>query len=303
MNNIVEYFYKIKPQNMIKIGVNYRFEYNNEIYYFEIYNQNSDIEKNISIFENINTIKPLLNEIILNKDKEYITKIDNISYYLYKLNINENIKLKLADISYLSNVNINTSNLKTVNNWSDLWEQRIDYHERQINEMGKKYPLLVESFNYYASLTETAISYIKNTILEEQPTILDINILSHRHISNNLNIKQLYNPANFIADHKARDVSEYIKKSFINGNKNIYKEINEYFKIHYFSSYGARLLMGRLLYPSYYFEVYDEIFLGQEKEKKITEIISKVDEYELFLKKIHLYLLKNYHIPEIEWLK
>ena len=61
--------------------------------------------------------------------------------------------------------------------------------------------------------------------------------------------------------------------------------------------------MGRLLYPSYYFEVYDEIFLGQEKEKKITEIISKVDEYELFLKKIHLYLLKNYHIPEIEWLK
>ena len=38
MNNIVEYFYKIKPQNMIKIGVNYRFEYNNEIYYFEIYN-------------------------------------------------------------------------------------------------------------------------------------------------------------------------------------------------------------------------------------------------------------------------
>ena len=137
MNNIVEYFYKIKPQNMIKIGVNYRFEYNNEIYYFEIYNQNSDIEKNISIFENINTIKPLLNEIILNKDKEYITKIDNIPYYLYKLNINENIKLKLADISYLSNVNINTSNLKTVNNWSDLWEQRIDYHERQINEMGK----------------------------------------------------------------------------------------------------------------------------------------------------------------------
>ena len=208
MNNIVEYFYKIKPQNMIKIGINYRFEYNNEIYYFEIYNQNSDIEKNISIFENINTIKPLLNEIILNKDKEYITKIDNIPYYLYKLNINENIKLKLADISYLSNVNINTSNLKTVNNWSDLWEQRIDYHERQINEMGKKYPLLVESFNYYASLTETAISYIKNTILEEQPTILDINILSHRHISNNLNIKQLYNPANFIADHKARDVKK-----------------------------------------------------------------------------------------------
>ena len=140
MNNIVEYFYKIKPQNMIKIGVNYRFEYNNEIYYFEIYNQNSDIEKNISIFENINTIKPLLNEIILNKDKEYITKIDNIPYYLYKLNINENIKLKLADISYLSNVNINTSNLKTVNNWSDLWEQRIDYHERQINEMGKSIP-------------------------------------------------------------------------------------------------------------------------------------------------------------------
>ena len=157
MNNIVEYFYKIKPQNMIKIGINYRFEYNNEIYYFEIYNQNSDIEKNISIFENINTIKPLLNEIILNKDKEYITKIDNIPYYLYKLNINENIKLKLADISYLSNVNINTSNLKTVNNWSDLWEQRIDYHERQINEMGKKYPLLVESFNYYASLTEFLI--------------------------------------------------------------------------------------------------------------------------------------------------
>lgn len=302
MNNIIEYFYKIKPQNITQTGTNYYFKYNNESYYFEPYNYNEDISQTIKIFDNIPTLKPLINEIILNKDKEYITMVDSIPYYLYKVNINENIELTLSDIGYLSITNINNAQIKTINNWNELWEKRIDYLERQINEMGKKYPLLVESFNYYAGLTEVAIAYIKNTIIEEKPTTFDAPVLSHRHFTNQLYIKELYNPTNIILDHKTRDISEYLKKSYLKGNKNVCQEINEYFKIHYFSNYGIRLLIGRLLYPSYYFEIYDKIFTNQEPEKKIINIISKTDEYEQFLKKIYQSFQKKYHIPEIEFL-
>ena len=120
---------------------------------------------------------------------------------------------------------------------------------------------------------------------------------------NNLYLS-LFDPSNMILDHKARDVAEYIKYHFwTNNNHNIFQELDEYFYHNFYSIYGIRVLFARILYPSFYFDIYDDIISGKKEEKELNTIISKIDEYEYYLYNSFMYLNKFYNIPEIEWLK
>ena len=62
------------------------------------------------------------------------------------------------------------------------------------------------------------------------------------------------------------------------------------------------MLFARLLYPTYFFDKYDEILEGTASEEEIVSIIEKQEEYEEFLIDIYSFLKLNYNIPEIEWL-
>jgi len=193
--------------------------------------------------------------------------------------------------------NINITSLER-NKWELLWESKIDYYELQVRENEKKYPLIRESFDYFIGMAENAISYLVNTKLELKPTITDQKVISHNNI-----VLSLTDPSNIILDHKARDVAEYIKFSFWSNNKNIFKELNEYFYYNYYSLYGIRILFSRILYPSFYFILYDEIISNKKEEKELNKIISRINDYEVYLYNIYLYLRKHYDIPTIEWLK
>ena len=48
-----------------------------------------------------------------------------------------------------------------------------------------------------------------------------------------------------------------------------------------------------------------ELLLGSNKkeEKELNKIISRINDYEVYLYNIYLYLRKHYDIPTIEWLK
>ena len=65
----------------------------------------------------------------------------------------------------------------------------------------------------------------------------------------------------------------------------------------------AILFLARMLFPSYYFDTYDEIIQGVKQEEKILIYLEKVDLYEDFLAKIYYILEIFYQIPEIEWIK
>ena len=97
--------------------------------------------------------------------------------------------------------------------------------------------------------------------------------------------------------------AEYIKYSFFNNNQNIFNELNEYFYHNYYSPYGIRVLFSRILYPSFYFNTYDKIISGKVEEQELNKIISKINNYEIYLYNIYLYLKKYYNIPSVEWLK
>ena len=294
MKNIIEYYYNLQLVELQEKQNNYTFKVKNNNYILKEYNNNLDNINDIyTLNKYINNYYPI-DKIILNKYNVPLTKVNNTYYILIKTN--ERKELKLSIISNLSNIKLPEIKSLERNNWEILWSNMIDYYESQIGQNEKKYPLIRESFDYFIGLGENAISYLVNTKKEVQKEINDNKVLSHNNLYNSL-----YDPLNIIIDHKSRDVAEYIKISFFNNNKNIFKELDEYFFYNRYSLYGIRVLYARIIYPSFYFKLYDEILREKKEEKELNKIISRINEYEIYLKDIYLYLSKYYNIPSIEW--
>lgn len=301
MKNNIMYYYNLRIDNITQNNNNYYFTINNDNYCFTIYTR--DIKESNEIYK-LNkymlSSNILVHEIIPNKDNYVVTIINNIPYILYKIYINKNKKLTINELTYLSNYTYQVDKILTRNNWNILWSNKIDYFEYQINQMGKKYPILVDTFAYFTGLAENAISYVKYTTLETQIETSDNPVISHRKINNTIEL--LYNPLNIILDHKSRDIAEYIKLSFLNKNTNIYQELDSYFSSNYYSEYGLRLLYARIIYPSFYFDMYEQIIQGLRKESDLLNIVTLLDDYELYLKEMYYYLKKYHNIPEIDWI-
>lgn len=301
MKNNIMYYYNIRIDNITQNNNNYYFTINNDNYCFTIYTR--DIKESNEIYK-LNkymlSSNILVHEIIPNKDNYVVTIINNIPYILYKIYINKNKKLTINELTYLSNYTYQVDKILTRNNWNILWSNKIDYFEYQINQMGKKYPILVDTFAYFTGLAENAISYVKYTTLKTQIETSDNPVISHRKINNT--VESLYNPLNIILDHKSRDIAEYIKLSFLNKNTNIYQELDSYFSNNYYSEYGLRLLYARIIYPSFYFDMYEQIIQGLRKESDLLNIVTLLDDYELYLKEMYYYLKKYHNIPEIDWI-
>ena len=300
MKNIINYFYNLNITELTNKDNIYSFYDNDELYHFYIYNNNI---KNIDLTKDIDdSLKKdtLIHEIIINKDNSIITYYNNIPYILCKINININKPITLGEINYLSSKVISTNNKITYHSWQDLWSIKMDYLEKVINENGKKYPIIVDSFNYFIGMAENAISYYNNLSNKE----VDNNslVISHRIININDTVYAIYDPVNIIIDHKARDIAEYIKYSFFSDNTNIFKELNVYFKYNYYTKDDVVLLLARVLYPSFYFNMYEDIMINSKEEKIITNITSKLDKYELYLARVFKYFNNFYNLPIPEWL-
>ena len=303
MKETINYYYNLNPNRINKIFHYYYFYINNELYYFVIYDRKiDDINAIYDFNRKMISSNILVNEIINNKDSSVVTYVNKIPYILMKIYVNINKNITLAEISYLSNSKILYSNNLMRSNWALLWIRKIDYLEYHHEHNYQKYPLLSSSFDYFIGLSENAISYLNNTIKNMSPDDSDIGVISHDIINIDDTIYSLYNPLNIIIDHKARDLAEYIKNSFFNDNFAIFEELDEYFKYNYFSFYGINLLVARILYPSFYFDRYDEIVNEKIQESSILKITSRIDEYEKYLQDVFNYLKKYYNIKDVEWI-
>ena len=217
-----------------------------------------------------------------------ITVINEKKYILIKNNkIDDSITLnKIIDIN---NIKAQFINLK-MPEWEELWCKKMDYFEYQISQIGKKYPLIRESFNYYLGLTELAISVLNNIPKKDLYFCL-----SHKRI------EDIYNPLNLIIDYRVRDISEYFKKNFFN-NKDIIEELNLFLFNNNLTNNEKKLFFVRMLFPSYYFDTYENIIINKISEETIKKITIKVDEYDKILNKIYLHLKINSNL-QISWLE
>lgn len=298
MKNIINFYYNISINELNEKEDSFYFNINNNNYFFKPFYGNISLINDIYKFNTYISSYINVDKIILNKENNPLTNINN-TFYILTL-VKEKTSISLPQISNLSNLNIPNTNTLERNNWEILWGNMIDYYEAQINENEKKFPLIRETFDYFIGMAENAISYIVNTKNEVSPNEYDNKVLSHNNLYNSL-----YDPLNIILDHKARDLAEYIKLSFFLNNynsKKIIQELNTYFYYNSFSLYGIRILVSRIIYPSFYFKLYDEILSGKKKEKELNRIVNKIPEYENYLHDILLYLRNFYNIPLIEWL-
>ena len=295
MTNFIEYFYGIKIDKVIYDTKYYSFIYNGYVYKLYIY----DDDSNIKFLYDINKLlirNTLMSEIIINKNNEVISNYNGISYVLIKIFININKSISLKEISLISSF-LYKQQLNI--NWGVLWSNKIDYLEDLINENGKSYPLIVDSFNYFVGMAENAISYFNTIIIDEKYNY----VVSHKMIRVEDSVEVLYNRMNITFDYRVRDVAEYIKNAFFNNNYNIFNELLDYLHHNYLSIMEVKLLVARLLYPSFYFDMYEDILIDNKEEKIILEIISRLDDYEEYLSKVIGFFKRNYDINEIEWLK
>ena len=294
MQNILSYYYNLYPNSVDEKDSNYYFEYNGTSYVLKIYDRpESDID---SLYD-LNKKMILTDKIILNKDNNAITNINNKKYVLLEKVFNtDNVSLK--DICYLNNtsVNIECSNNLSRMNWVNLWESKNDYIESQLKEIDKKYNNLTKYVNYYIGLAENACLYTKKAL---QVPGVSLSSVCHKRIGDDI-----YDPLDFIYDYRVRDAVEYIKMSFFN-NKDSIKLVEEYFNNNYISYKEALLFYARLLYPSYFFDTYEDIINKNLDESLINNIVLKAGEYESFLSYTEDYIssLYNMYIPKINWLK
>lgn len=303
MKNTINYYYNLNPSKINQIFNYYYFYINNELYYFIVYNKNTkDIKAIYDFNQEMLQRNVLVHEIINNRNGNILTYVNQVPYILIKINVNINKPIVLAEISYLSGVQISYPNELMRANWANLWINKIDYLEYHQEQNYQKFPLLADSFNYFVGLSENAISYLNQTITKYKPEKSDIGVISHDVMLLDDTVYSLYDPQNMIIDHKARDLAEYIKVSFFKDNYSIFDELDEYFKYHYFSLYGIQLVIARVLWPSFYFEIYDGILRNQMNESVILKITSRIDEYEKYLADVFNYFHKYYPIDEVAWI-
>lgn len=302
MKSDIEYFYNIKLDSFNQIRDYYAFELNLDKYYFCPFKRPlEDFEDLLKVSNELENKNILCHKFMLNKDKKYITTINNQNYILLRIRINEAEEIDLFEIEKIqNNLILNSEKSKLYrNNWGKLWSEKIDYFEYQITQLGKEKELILNTFSYYIGLAENAISYVNNTVENYTPSYKLT--LSHKRIYYPNYALNYYNPLSFIFDLRIRDIAEYVKSAFFN-NINIINDLEAYFKKANLSNYEYRLLYARLLYPSYYFDLYEEVMNHQKSEQEILKIINLVDEYELFLKNVYLLISKYSPIDSIEWI-
>ena len=288
MKNTIKYFYNINTKDIIRYNDSYKINDFNFHYYFTPVNTDLNILSEIYKYLVSNNI--YCHEIILNKDNLMVTNIDNKEYILLKIHL-ENRKINLQDINNFSVLVDNN-----VCNWYRLWTEKLDYYEYQMSQFKIKYPMLYKSFSYYSGLSENAIQLINNNKIGK------LNIyINHKRITKNYDYLEFYNPASFILDVKVRDVCEYFKMLFFYKQLSI-NDIFEYLNYSNLTNEESILFLARMLYPSYYFDIYDLIIQDKKKEDEIKIILNKTKEYENLLKQIYRYLYNRYEFPEIEWL-
>ena len=99
---------------------------------------------------------------------------------------------------------------------------------------------------------------------------------------------------------------KYIKNLYKENNiecikLDITKDLEYYFKKVKLSTYEYILLLARMIYPTYYFDLYEEIITNRKKDEEIKKIIAKTNDFESILKQIYWYYKSFIPIPKIDW--
>lgn len=300
MKNALQYYYHLSVDEIHQTDGIYKFNIQDQLYALIPFYENLEYANEVYKL----SIKLLqkgiyCHQILLNQEQKIVTMINNNPYILLKSYSNLDKKITLEQIIQFtsSTKEVEYTDYLRRDKWEILWSEKIDYFEYQINQFGKSHPKIRESFSYFVGLAETGIS-----VLSQFQTDYKNLGVCHKRIKKNQTLFDLYNPLNFVIDWQVRDVSEYFKESFVR-NKNILSDIQYYLTHTVLTTYEYQMFFARMLYPSFYFDLYEEIINGNKEDDLIDPIIQLASDYESLLKKLYIWMSGFTTLPDIEWLK
>ena len=183
-------------------------------------------------------------------------------------------------------------------NYVELWKNKVDFYEKQLSSISNKYQLIKKTLDYYIGLGENAIVYLTNNYINNNYVVL-----SHRRITEERDSFDFYNPLNYIFSNRSRDIADYIKTSFFYDDIS-FDTILTFLHYTNLNREDYILLIARLLYPTYYFDLIDRVLFQDEEEEVLKKIIDKNEEYINLLKSIFYYINYNLkmNIPILDWI-
>ena len=225
-------------------------------------------------------------KIILNKDGKILSNFNGKSYVLLKY-----IEFDYDFKALISNNNLNFYDNNYKLNWRNVWINRAKYIEKSYKSIINKYNIVDESIDYFYGLLEASIYLLRDYDNYNSNLYLE-------HIK--FNYLEFYNPCNIKLDIKERDFSNYLKYLFFT---NKYKNCNiKSFIISNLNNYNFNIVLARLIYPDYYFDLYDNLLEGNNIINKLEYIILLVNDYEYYISCIYRILLENNAIKKVDFI-
>lgn len=307
MKNAINYFYNIIVDDIHQNEKMYYFDYMGMRYALLTYNGDVNLLKDIYNLH-VEALRRgiFVHQIILNKDGQVATLINGVPYILMRVyygdgDITLDSVLPFLSMNFNGDVNINRTN------WGELWSNKIDYLEYEISQLGQKHPEIRETFSYFIGLGETSIQLVNMINVtggkkgESTGNIIPKSI-SHDRIRSNDTLFDLYNPLNLVVDYRVRDVAEYFKHRYFDGY-NIDSEVNSFLVNTSMTQDEYLLFFARMLYPTYYFDLYEDIISGAKDGNELKKIINRVNDYQSLMQSIYNYYKSFLHFVRIEWLE
>lgn len=288
MKNTIMYYYGFENISIIRQERRKYIKHNNDLYIIcRIYNEKETLE----LYEITKDI-PFFYEFVLNKDGSIFTMYQDFLFVLLKIN---DINPKISQNKNQIRLDNTKKYYLDRSDWYELWTRKNDYYEYQYEHIKGKHKVIDESINYYIGLAENAISYIasipSNLKVQEKKGLYPKRIIE----------REYHNPLNYVIDYKERGLSETLKYLFLN-QKYLSQNIENIILSYNCTETGYKLLYGRMLYPSMYFDIYDKVINDFENEKELVEVVKRSKEYEEYLKEIYRIISKHTEIKNIDWL-
>lgn len=211
--------------------------------------------------------------------------------------------------------------LNRIGEWKEFWAKRLDQMERVWFNFTQEPPrdpfdqLFFESFSYYMGLCENAIQYVTDTEMDEKQHLSDVGTITHHRFHEDLwmNEQEIRNPFDWVIDHPARDLSEWVRDGYFKGSRAFIPEVgrffNEYQSISPLSPFSWRLVYARLLFPLHYFNCVEEYYntstssVKLKLEETLKRYLRDTEDYEKFLR--YFYNITGagkVSLPKVEWL-
>lgn len=297
MKNAIQYYYGLYPSDIHLSNGSYQFDIKEEHYFLTPCKRNlEELPELFKISRQLFERGVLCHQFVFNMKQEIVTWINQIPYILFQVYLYSFQKITIEDVLFFSNLTIidTEKSLLKRNHWKQMWMEKNDYFEYQVNQFGKQFPKIRESFSYFIGLSEIGIALLNEV---NQDNL----VLAHQRLSYTDTIFDLYNPMNFIFDYKERDWMEYWKSKIWSEDYDI-KEFEAFIKILPIKESEYFLLLARAFYPTFYFDQYEKIMNHQENEMVLNLFLNNIEKYEDFLSFLYLYIQSKILLPDMPWL-